>query len=76
MSSMTILIGLGIFTVVGKTPSMEDLHGSSLRATLTHKTLKILPRGVNDRKLVSKECRSMLALESAECFDFQHNFLF
>ena len=33
--------------VVGKNPSMEDLPGSSLRTTVVHKTLKILPRGVN-----------------------------
>ena len=40
---------------------MEDLPGSSLRATVVHKKLKILPRVVNLCQepwllLVSKEC--------------------
>ena len=52
---------------------MEDLPESSLRTTLVHKTLKILPRGVN---LCRRNAASMIALESAEWFDLQHNFLF
>ena len=52
---------------------MEDLPGSSLRTTVVHKTLKILPRGVN---LCRRNAASMIALESAEWFDLQHNFLF
>ena len=47
MSSKTILIGLGIFGLVGKNLSREDLPGSSLLKTVVHKTLKILPLGVN-----------------------------
>ena len=73
MSSKTILMGLGFFGVVGKNPSMEDLPGSSLRTTLVHKTLKILLRGV---KLCRRNAASMIALESAEWFDLQHNFYF
>ena len=52
---------------------MEDLPGSSLRTTVVHKTLKILPRGVN---LCRRNAASMIALESVEWFDLQHNFLF
>ena len=52
---------------------MEDLPGSSLRTTVVHKTLKILPRGVN---LCRRNAASMIALERAEWFDLQHNFLF
>ena len=35
------------FGVVGKNPSTKDIPGSALSATVVHKTLKILPRGVN-----------------------------
>ena len=35
--------------------------------------MKILPRGVN---LCRRNAASMIALESAEWFDLQHNFLF
>ena len=66
--SVSVFLG-----VVGKNPSMEDLPGSSLRTTVVHKTLKILPRGVN---LCRRNAASMIALESAEWFDLQHNFLF
>ena len=52
---------------------MEDLPGSSLLTTVVHKTLKILPRGVS---LCRRNAASMIALESAEWFDLQHNFLF
>ena len=51
---------------------MEDLPGNSLRMTVDHKTLKILPRGVN---LSRRNAASMIVLESAEWFDLQHNFL-
>ena len=49
---------------------MEDLPGSSLLATVARKTLsvKILPRGVN---LCRRNAASMIALESAEWFDFK-----
>ena len=56
----------------GKNPSMEDLPGNSLRMTVDHKTLKILPRGVN---LSRRNAASMIVLEIAEWFDLQHNFL-
>ena len=75
MSSKTILIGLGIFRCGGKieNPSMEDLPGNSLRTTVIHKKLKVLPRGVN---LCRRNAVSMIVLESAEWFDLQHIFLF
>ena len=47
MSSNTILIGPSIFWCGGKNPSTKDIPGSALSATVVHKTLKILPRGVN-----------------------------
>ena len=49
---------------------MEDLPWSSLLTTVAHKTLsvKILPRGVNSCR---RNCASMIALESAEWFDFK-----
>ena len=58
---------------MGKNPSMEDLPGGSLRSTVVHKTLLILPRGVN---LGGRNAASMIALESAEWFDLEHKFLF
>ena len=62
------LIGFG---VVGKNPSMEDLPRSSLCTTVDHKTLKILPRGVN---LCQLDNASMIALKSVEWFNLQHIF--
>ena len=55
---------------------MEDLPGSSLLATVVHKTLsvKILPRGVNLCRRNSASTPSMIALESVEWFDLQQNF--
>ena len=50
---------------------MEYLPGSSLRTTVVHKTLKILPRGV---KLCRRNAALVIALESAEWFELQHNF--
>ena len=50
---------------------MEDLPGSSLRTTVVYKTLKILLRGVN---LCRRNAASVIALESAQWFDLQHNF--
>ena len=49
---------------------MEDFPWSSLLTTVAHKTLsvKILPRDVN---LCRRNCASMIALESAEWFDFK-----
>ena len=47
---------------------MEDLPGSSQNTVM-----KILPRGVN---LCRRNAASMIALESAEWFDLQQNFLF
>ena len=55
----------------GKNPSMEDLPKSSLLTTVVHETLKILPRDVN---LCRRNAASMIALESAEWLDLQHNF--
>ena len=74
MSSKTILIGLNIIRCGGeKSVHGRPSRGSSLRTTVVHKTLKILPRGVN---LCRRNAASMIALESAEWFDLQHNFLF
>ena len=73
MSSKTILIGLGIFWFGREKSINGDLPGSSLLTTVVHKTLKILPRGVN---LCQRNAPSMIALESAKWFDLQHNFLF
>ena len=61
------------FGLVGKNPSIEDLPGSTLRTTVVHKTLKILPPGVN---LCRGTAASVIALERAEWFDLQLNFLF
>ena len=49
---------------------MEDFPGSSLRKTVVHKKLKILSHGVN---LCRRNAASMIALESAEWLDLQHN---
>ena len=73
MSSKTILIGLGIFRCGGeKSVHGRPSRGSSLRTTVVHKTLKILPRGVN---LCQRNAASMIMLESEEWFDLQHTFL-
>ena len=66
MLSKTILIGLSISRFGGEKPSMEDLPGSSQNTVK-----KILPHGVN---LCRRNAASMIALESAEWFDLQHNF--
>ena len=68
MLSKNILSVLVYFGLVGKNPSMEDLPGSSQNTIM-----KILPRGLN---LCRRNAASMIALESAEWFDLQHNFLF
>ena len=73
MSSKTILNGLGIFLCGGEKSVLgRPSRGSSLRATVVHKTLKILPRGVN---LCRRNAALMIALESEEWFDLQHIFL-
>ena len=41
--------------------------------TVVHKTLKVLPWGVN---LCRRNATSMITLEGAEWLDLQHNFLF
>ena len=75
MSSKTILIGLSIFrfggekSVLGR-PSWELApYDCSSQNTV----MKILARGVN---FCRRNAASMIALESAEWFDLQHNFLF
>ena len=75
MSSKTILIGLRIFRFGGEKcvherPSWELApYDCSSQNTV----MKILPRGVN---LCRRNAASMIALESAEWFDLQLNFLF
>ena len=73
MSSKTILIGLGVLRCGGE-KSVHGRHsrGISLRTTVVHKTLKILPRGVN---LCQRNAASMITLESEEWFGLQHIFL-
>ena len=73
MSSKTILIGLGVLRCGGE-KSVHGRHsrGISLRTTVVHKTLKILPRGVN---LCRRNAASMITLESEEWFDLQDIFL-
>ena len=56
-----------------KNPSTEDLPRNSLRSTVDHKSLKILPRGVN---LCPRNAPSMSELEGAELFDSQARFFF
>ena len=75
MSSKTTLIGLSTFrfggekTVHGR-PSWELApYDSSSQNTV----MKILPRVVS---LCRRNATSMIALESAEWFDLEHNFLF
>ena len=73
MSSKTILIGLGIFRCGGeKSVHGRPSRGSSLRTTVVHKTLKILPRVVN---LSRRNAASVITLESEEWFDLQDTFL-
>ena len=75
MSSKTILIALGIFRFGGE----KSVHGrpswelAPYDCTSQNIVTKILPRGVN---LCRRNAASMIALESAEWFDLQHNFLF
>ena len=59
--------------IPGKNPSIEDLPGSTLRTTVVHKTLTILLPGVD---LCRRNAASVIALERAEWFDLQLNFLF
>ena len=73
MSSKTILIGLGIFRCGGeKSAHGRPFRGISLRTTVVHKTLKILPRVVN---LSRRNAASVITLESEEWFDLQDTFL-
>ena len=46
---------------------------SSLCMTVVHKTLKVLPHGVN---LCRRNATLMITLEGAERLDLQHHFLF
>ena len=75
MSSKTILIGLSIFGLVGE----KSVHGrpswelEPYDCTSQNTVMKILPRGVS---LCGRNAASMIALESGEWFDLQHNFLF
>ena len=55
---------------------MEDLPGSLIApydCCSQNTVMKILPRGVN---LYRRNAASMIALESAEWFDLQHNCFF
>ena len=75
MSSKTILIGLSIFRF-GEEKSVRGRPFWELapyNCTLQNTVTKILPRGVN---LCRRNATSMIALESVEWFDLQHNFLF
>ena len=75
MSSKTILIGISIFRFGGE----KSVHGrpswelAPYDCTSQNTVTKILPRGVN---LCRRNAASVIALESAEWFDLQHNFLF
>ena len=75
MSSKTILIGLSIFWFGGE----KSVHGrpswelAPYDCRSQNTVMKILQRGVN---LCRGNAASMIVLESAEWFDFQHNFLF
>ena len=75
MSSKTILIGLSIFRFGGE----KCVHGrpswdlAPYDCTSQNTVMKILPHGVN---LFGRNAASMIALESAEWFDLQDNFLF
>ena len=51
---------------------MEDPPGSSLRMTVVHRTLNILPRGVS---LCRRNAALMIALEVVEWFDLQQFFI-
>ena len=73
MSSKTILIGLRVFRFGGE----KSVHGrpswelAPYDCSSQNTVMKILPRGVN---LCRGNAASMIALESAEWFDLQHNF--
>ena len=75
MSSRTILIGLSIFWFGGE----KSVHGrpswelAPYDCSSQNTVMKILPRGVN---LCRRNAASLIALESAEWFNLQHNFLF
>ena len=75
MSSKTILIGLSIFRFGGE----KSVHGrpswelAPYDCSSQNTVIKILPLGVN---LCRRNAASMIAQESAEWFDLQHNFLF
>ena len=69
MSSKTKLVGLGIF----RCGNEKSVHGSSVCMTAHPKLLQILPQGTN---LVQRNATSVSALESAEWFTFQRNYLF
>ena len=75
MSSKTISIGLSNFRFAGE----KFVHGrpswelAPYDCSSQNTVMKILPRGVN---LCRRNAASMIALESAEWFDLQHNFLF
>ena len=74
MSSKTILVGLSIFQFGGE----KSVHGrpswelAPYNCSSQNTVMKILPRGAN---LCRRNAASMIALESAEWFDLQHNFL-
>ena len=75
MSPKTIMIGLSIFRFGGETsahgrPSWEL---APYDCSSENTVMKILQRGVN---VCRRNAASMIALESAEWFDLQHNFLF
>ena len=75
MSSKTIFIGLGIFRFGGE----KCVHGgpswelAPYDCSSQNTVMKISPRDVN---LCQRNAASMIALESAEWFDLQLNFLF
>ena len=75
MSSKTILIGLSIFRFGGE----NSVHGrpswelAPYDCSSQNTVMKILQRGVN---LCRRNAASIIALESAEWFDLQHNIFY
>ena len=75
MSSKIILISLSIFRFSGE----KSVHGrpswelAPYDCSSQNTVMKILARGIN---LCRRNAASMIALESAEWFYLQHNFLF
>ena len=66
MSSKTISDSYQVWVLFGveaKNSSTEGLPGNSLRTTVDHKTLKILPRGVH---LCLRNAASMSELDSSQ----------